>query len=64
MSNHAIHPNTTIGYIHLTVADLDRSLDFYQQIIGLQLRHQQGQTAYLGVGGPDLLVLTEQPGAR
>jgi catechol 2,3-dioxygenase len=64
MSNHSIHPNTTIGHVHLTVADLDRSLDFYQQIIGLQLRHRQGQTAYLGTGGPDLLLLTEQPGAR
>lgn len=60
----SIHPATSIGYVHLTVANLDRSLRFYQENLGFQLHRREGDTAYLGAGGPDLLVLTEQPGAR
>lgn len=61
---HTIHPDTTIGYVHLTVANLDRSLNFYRQILGFQIHQRQGDTACLGAGGPDLLLLTERPGAR
>lgn len=64
MDNFSIHPATTIGYVHLTVANLDRSLRFYQENLGFQLHRRDDDTAYLGAGGPDLLVLTEQPGAR
>lgn len=55
--------STTLGPVSLTVSDLDRSLAFYQDRIGLRLHRREGDTAYLGVGGPDLLVLTEVPGA-
>ncbi len=58
-----IHPATTVGPVHLTIANLERSLEFYQQIIGLQVRQRSDSTAHLGVGGPDLLILTENPGA-
>ncbi len=61
---YSIHPETTLGYVHLTVANLDRSLAFYQHNLGLHLRRRQGQTAFLDAGGPDLLLLTEQLGAR
>ena len=54
----------TIGTTYLTVADLERSTHYYQHHIGLQLHHQEGNTASLGVGAEDLLVLQEQPGAR
>ncbi|MBI1877710.1 MAG: VOC family protein [Chloroflexi bacterium] len=64
MSDFSIHPNTTVGYVHLTVANLDRSLAYYQESLGFQLRRRDGNTAYLGAGGPDLLLLTERPGAR
>ena len=60
----AIHPDTTIGYVHLTISNLERSLDFYQNIIGLQLHRREGNTAYLGAGQTDLLRLTEQPDAQ
>jgi catechol 2,3-dioxygenase len=59
-----IHPGTSLGHVHLTVSHLDRSLDFYQHSLGFQLHKRQGDTAYLGAGGPDLLLLTERPGAR
>ena len=28
-----LHPHTMIGHVHLTVADLDRSLAFYRDIL-------------------------------
>src|SRR3954454_10331220 len=58
-----IAPETHMGAVHLTVADLDRSLEYYQRAIGLQLHGRENGTAHLGTGDGDLLVLYEQPGA-
>ncbi|MEM7118104.1 MAG: VOC family protein [Chloroflexota bacterium] len=55
---------STMGRVALSVADLGRSLTYYQQGIGLQLHRRQNGTAYLGAGSEDLLVLQEKPGAR
>jgi catechol 2,3-dioxygenase len=60
----SIHPETAIGYVHLTVSNLGRSLTFYQNILGFRLHRRDGDTGYLGAGGPDLLLLTERPGAQ
>lgn len=59
-----IHPATRPGYVHLTVAGLDRQIAFYQEVIGLKLHWREGATAGLGVGDADLLQLTEVRGAR
>src|SRR5207245_5093424 len=32
-----IHPATTLGYVHLTAADLDRQIAFYQSVLGFKL---------------------------
>jgi catechol 2,3-dioxygenase len=53
-----------MGAVHLTVADLGRSLEYYRGSIGLRVHDEDSGTARLGTGGEDLLVLTEQPGAR
>jgi len=55
---------TTVGAVHLTVADLERSLDYYRRAIGLQVHGRDNGRARLGAGGEDLLVLYEQPGAE
>ena len=60
----AIHPATRLGYVHLIVADLDRQVEFYQQVIGLKLHWRDEATAGLGVGDEDLLRLTEVREAR
>lgn len=52
-----------LGAVHLTVANLQRSLDFYQNSLGFQLHRQERQIAYLGAGAEDLLVLYENPQA-
>jgi catechol 2,3-dioxygenase len=59
-----IHPNTTMGAVALTVADLDRSLAYYQQQIGLALLQGSAEGALLGAGERVLLRLTAQPGAH
>jgi len=59
-----IHPSAHIGAVHLTVRDLERSLAYYQDRIGLELLDREGNTARLGVPGRELLVLVGDPAAR
>ena len=59
-----IAPATTMGTVELTVADLERSLDYYRSNIGLEVMDQGAGRASLGTGGDELLVLVEEPGAR
>jgi catechol 2,3-dioxygenase len=53
-----------LGPVTLSVSQLDRSIAFYQDVIGLQVHRQDIGVAALGTGGEDLLVLTEELGAK
>jgi catechol 2,3-dioxygenase len=53
-----------LGAVYLTVSDLDRSVAFYEDAIGLRLHSREDGVAAMGVGEEDLLVLYEDPGAR
>jgi len=55
---------TRMGAVHLTVADLDRSIAYYEWALGLRAGERQDGRVALSAGGEDLLVLYEQPGAR
>ena len=55
---------TVLGPVRLVVSDLQRSLDYYRSAVGLRLLAGEGTQARLGVGGHELLILDEQPGAR
>jgi catechol 2,3-dioxygenase len=57
-------PATRLGHVHLTVADLESQLIFYQQVLGLRLHWREGSSAGLGAGKEDLLRLTEIKGAK
>jgi catechol 2,3-dioxygenase len=59
----AIDAATELGAVHLTVADLDREVTFYRDILGFQVQRRDSDTAALGAGGAELLRLTERPGA-
>jgi catechol 2,3-dioxygenase len=63
LSRHTLSPYTRLGYVHLSVSDIERSLAFYQHSLGLQVHRRKDNGAALGAGHDDLLVLTEQPGA-
>src|SRR6478672_10821232 len=60
----AIADNATVGAVHLTVSDLERSIDYYRTAIGLAIREQGGGEASLGTPDRELLHLVEQAGAR
>ena len=46
------HPETRIGHVHLKVADLERSLKFYRDLLGFEVTQQIGhQVAFLSAGG-------------
>ena len=49
-----IADETTVGAVHLTVGDLERSLDYYRTQIGLSVREQGGGEASLGTPGREL----------
>jgi catechol 2,3-dioxygenase len=53
-----------LGPVHLTVADLERSLGYYTDAIGLDRLSREDGAASLGADGRELLVLVEEPGAR
>jgi catechol 2,3-dioxygenase len=59
-----IHAKTHIGHVSLTVANLDRQIEFYEKVIGLQLRERNGSVASLGAGKDELLRLTQLTGAE
>lgn len=48
----SIDPQVSIGHVHLTVADLDRSLAFYRDILGFEVTTRYGDSAvFLSAGG-------------
>ncbi len=54
--------NITYGAVHLDVVDLERSLGFWRDLIGLQELPSPGSESRLGAGGRAMVVL--HPGAR
>ena len=47
-----IHPGARIGHVHLKVADLERAIAFYRDVMGFELTQRYGtQAAFLGAGG-------------
>jgi catechol 2,3-dioxygenase len=57
-------PVTRLGHVHLTVANLDRQIAFYTQVLGFKLHWREGVEAALGTEAAVLLRLTEEPTAR
>lgn len=55
---------TSVGAVTLQVADLERSLDFYRETLGLALLEHNGGVASLGAGARPLVELRERHGAR
>ena len=50
-SNVPIDPAVTIGHVHLKVADLDRALRFYRDVLGFEVTQLYPGAAFLSAGG-------------
>lgn len=47
-----MHPESRIGHVHLRVSDLERSVNFYTEVLGFSTTTRLGtQAAFLSVGG-------------
>ena len=46
-----IHPATRIGHVHLKVADIERALGFYRDILGFEVTQLWPGAAFLSAGG-------------
>ena len=50
--SYKIPPKTSIGHVHLKVSDLDRSLEFYCELLGFELMTTYGdEAAFISAGG-------------
>jgi len=48
----AIDPGVDIGHVHLKVADVDRSLEFYRDVLGFEVQQRWGaDAAFISAGG-------------
>jgi len=47
-----IDPGVSIGHVHLKVADIERSLEFYCGVLGFELQQRYGEeAAFVSAGG-------------
>jgi catechol 2,3-dioxygenase len=52
MNNYTVPATTRIGHVHLKVTDIERSLAFYQDILGFEVTQWYGDSAvFLSAGG-------------
>lgn len=50
--SYTIPPGTHIGHVHLKVADIERSLSFYRDLLGFQVTQYYGNSAvFVSAGG-------------
>src|SRR5438270_4752042 len=59
----AIAPDTRMGPVELSVADLERTLDYWQREVGLRVLEREDGRASLGTDTP-LVRFVEEPGAQ
>ncbi len=51
-----------IGHFGLSVSDLDESIHFYSDVLGLELSERREKDAFFRVGLDDVLALIQHPG--
>jgi catechol 2,3-dioxygenase len=57
MADAELPPETAVGRVELRVKDLDAVRGFYEDVVGLEVRHAEAGRAALGAGGAELLRL-------
>lgn len=61
MTTSVIHPGTKLGEVRLKVSNLERSLQFYCEVLGFRALHSDNGTASLSADGTRPLLTLEQP---
>lgn len=51
MSTESIPAGTSIGHVHLKVADLDRAVHFYHELMGFDIIFRDARAAFVSAGG-------------
>ncbi len=52
MDEARVHPGTRIGHVHLKVANIERALGFYRDLLGFEVTQRYGEDAvFLSAGG-------------
>lgn len=46
-----IHPDTRIGHVHLKVADIERGLGFWRDVLGFEVTQRREGAVFLSAGG-------------
>ncbi|KQX69037.1 MULTISPECIES: VOC family protein [unclassified Paenibacillus] len=54
-------PNTFVSHVHLIVEELQKSLSFYQGVLGFQILDRTRSSISMTLNGKDALVTLEQP---
>ncbi|MGH7447403.1 MAG: VOC family protein, partial [Longimicrobiales bacterium] len=60
---HRLPDETHVGTVRLKVSDLDRSLEFYERLLGMRVIDRDADGARLGADGNDATLLELRPGA-
>lgn len=65
-TGHRLPAATHVGRVRLQIADLERSIAYYETVIGLRVLRRDGRVAYLAAQDDDrvLVELHERPGVR
>ena len=64
MSGGLLPAELRLGPVHLTVADVDSSVAWYERSLGLRVHDRGDGEASLGDGAETVVVVHEEPGAR
>jgi catechol 2,3-dioxygenase-like lactoylglutathione lyase family enzyme len=51
-----------IGHVGLSVSDLDESIQFYSDVLGLEMSERREKDAFYRIGQDDVLALIQYPG--
>ncbi|MES1156018.1 MAG: VOC family protein, partial [Pseudorhodoplanes sp.] len=51
MPAHPIDPGVRIGHVHLKVADIERALPFYRDVLGFEETYRRPGAVFMSAGG-------------